>query len=128
MAASIAESVCRICLGKAVHPHYCSLFSKKSLGEDLPSRVSKISGIVVNHDDGYPARMCRSCLGKFYSLEKGLAEFREKALTSYKVYSRKRSSQCIQSPITSSALARSQPPAKRSRARCLFPDDTGEFT
>lgn len=114
-------AVCRVCLGKASHPHYTSLFSKLSLEKDLPRRVSKVSGISMCQENGYPTRVCRSCMETFYSLEKGLDKFREKAMNSYMAYSRKRPTESRQSPSTPST-ERSRLPAKRSRARCLFPD------
>lgn len=122
----MAASTCRICLGKAEHPHYCALFSKKSLEGDLPARISELSGVSIGPGDGYPERICRSCKSRFDSLEKGLDEFRQRAQTSYGVYSRKRSCESMQSP--NSVSVRCRPPTKRSRARCLFPDGSSELT
>ena len=66
-----------------MHPHYSSLFSRKSLEKDLPRRVSKLIGISMSKDDGLPERVCRGCMDKFYSLETSLNKFRERAMTSY---------------------------------------------
>ena len=119
----MAASVCRLCLGKAVHPHYCALFSSKSLEKDLPRRVGKLSGISMCKSNGYPERVCRGCMQKFYSLEDGLQKFRERAMTSYREYSRKRPTDSRQSPSTPTT-EQSRPPTKRSRARCLFPGNS----
>ena len=122
----MAASICRLCLGKAIHPHYTVLFTRRSLEKDLPSRISKLVGIPVCKGDGYPEGVCRSCMDKFNSLEKGLNQFRDKAVTSHRTYSsRKHPTESRQSPNTPTT-DRSHPPPKRSRARCLFPDD-GEF-
>ena len=115
-------AACRLCMGTAERPHYRSLFSKHSLEIDLPRRIAKLSGIQILQDDGYPGRLCRHCNDKFHSLEKNLEEFREKALESYRIYSRKRDSGSRQSPHTPT-VEHSRPPAKKSsRARCLFPE------
>lgn len=118
----MAAAICRLCLGEAEHPHYTSLFGRKSLEKDLPSRVSKLSGISMSKQSGYPERLCRGCMGKFHSLEENLDKFKERAMASYRVYSRKRPTESRQSPSTPTT-ERSRPPAKRTRARCLFPDD-----
>ena len=113
--------VCRICLGKAEHPHYCSIFSNGSLQKNIPGRLSKLLDITISQDDaGYPSRVCRGCMSRFYSLEKSLEELREKAMNSYREYRRKHSRQSPGTPTSR------RPPAKRSslnRARCLFPED-----
>ena len=115
----MASQCCRVCMGTAERPHYRSLFSKQSLEADLPRRLAKLCGIQIYQDDGYSGRLCRHCSDQFHSLEKNLDEFREKALESYRTYSRKRCSHS--SPRTPTAAHR--PPARKSsQARCLFPE------
>ena len=106
-----------------MHPHYSSLFSRKSLEKDLPRSVSKLIGISMSKDDGLPERVCRGCIDKFYSLETSLNTCRERAVTSYRAYSRKRP---IESPQSPSTPTTERPPAKRSRARCLFPGNCSD--
>ena len=120
-------SSCRLCLGKAERPHFTSLFSGNSLSQDLPGRVSRISGVPISQHDGYPDRLCRSCMSKFTSLEKAMAKFQEVAKASYSTLSRKRPKETSSDTGVSPHTARSRPPAKRSRSRCLFPDNTGKL-
>ena len=114
-------------MGIAERPYYRAIFSKHSLEVNLPARISKLCGIQISQDDGYPERLCRPCSDKFYVLEKNLGEFRERALESYRMYTRKRSTDIQQSPQTPT-VEHSRPSAKRSsRARCLFPESGYTF-
>ena len=61
-----------LCLQKA-DKHYTLLFSRKSLGNNLPERISQLLEICMSNEPGYHDRVCRGCSDKFISVEKHLA-------------------------------------------------------
>ena len=70
-------AVCRLCLQKA-DKHYTLLYSRNSLGKNLPERISQLLGISMSNEPGYPDRVCRGCCDKFISVEKHLAQLKER--------------------------------------------------
>ena len=63
-------------------------------------------------------------MDKFTSIEKAIARFQRVAKASYIVHFAESESR---KPGVSPHMARSHPHAKRSRPRCLFPNDTGKL-
>ena len=170
----VASLICLLCLGKAERPHYSPLFKETSLKKDLPRRISKLTGVPISQDNGYPSRVCRGCMDKFDSLERGLAKFQELVKTtvcpreclgvhrrlvsthivhkkwlkcvyytffwtpssswmeqtlvktSYSMLNRKRTKETSGNIGILPHTEKSRPPAKRSRGRCLSPDDTSK--
>ena len=128
----MTSPLCRLCLDKAEpqRPHYTALFSERSQANDLHGRLSKLCGVPVRQGDGYSNRVCRRCMDKFLSLERHeieLIEFRKLVHNSYSMLSRKRAKETNGVDGVSPNTEKSRPPAKRSRARCLFPSESGKF-
>ena len=123
----MTSPLCRLCLGKAERPHYTALFSERSLANDLHGRLSKLCEVPVSQGDGYSNRVCRRCMDKFLSLERELVKFRELVHNSYSMLTRKRTKETSGVDSVSPSTEKSRPPAKHSRARCLFPSEGGKF-
>ena len=49
-------AVCRLWLQK-IDKHYTLLYSRKSLGKNLPERISQLSDICTSNEPGYPDRV-----------------------------------------------------------------------
>ena len=62
--------------------HRVALFGKKASQERLASRISTLSDITLNDDDGFPNLICAKCKQRVESLENHteVAERREKSL------------------------------------------------
>ena len=62
--------------------HRVALFGKKASQERLASRISALSDITLNDDDGLPNLICAKCKRRVESLENHteLAEGHEKSL------------------------------------------------
>ena len=74
--------MCRIC-SSAVERSYCvSLFSSEMTQCNLASRMSKL--IPISHEDPVLHYACRSCKGKFISMETKLESLHTLAKSSYK--------------------------------------------
>uniref|UniRef100_A0A1B6DF48 Protein krueppel n=1 Tax=Clastoptera arizonana TaxID=38151 RepID=A0A1B6DF48_9HEMI len=72
------EEICRLCLSsKGI---MCSIFDLKQgqLFDNLPERITEITTLKVEENDGLPSQICHSCL---YNLEQ-LSEFRDNCLES----------------------------------------------
>ena len=122
----MALQICRLCLGKAERPHYTVIFSENSQSKNVPERLSSLSGVPISHGDGLPGRVCRTCMDKFSSLEKSLAKFQEMAKSSWQNLSRKRTKETSGNIGVSPHTERARPPAKRSRTRLLFSDNSSK--
>ena len=90
-------TVCRLCLQKA-DKHYTLLCSGKSLGKNLPERISQLLDISMSNELGYPDRVCRGFSDKSISVEKHLAQLKERNLSRYKTFNRKRAAKSLTNP------------------------------
>ena len=113
--------------GKGWTPTLYFPFSGNSLGKDLSGRVSRLTGVPISQDDGYPNRLYRGCMDKFTSIEKAIAKFQEVAKASYSTFCWKWVKETSSDTGVSPHTARSRPLAKCSRPRCLIPNDTGKL-
>ena len=125
-----STNVCRVCVGKAEHPHYTALFSKESLRVGLPGRMSDLLGVPVIQNDNCPQRVCRGCMRKFTSVESSIKSLQETAQASYRQLSdslstRKRAKETSGTIGVSPHTQRARPPSKRiARAPSrLFPQN-----
>ena len=75
----VVMAVCRLRLQKA-DKHYTLLYSRKSLGKNPPERISQLLDISMSNEPGYLDRVCRGCSDKFISVEKHLAQLKERAV------------------------------------------------
>ena len=106
--------VCRLCLQKA-DKHYTLLYSRKSLGKNVPERISQLLDISMSNEPGYLDRVCRGCSDMFISAEKHLAQLKEGAL---KLLTEREGNS-----LTSTTELQC-PHVKRNPCHCLFTDQS----
>ena len=77
--------LCRVCYTDSEYKHCTGLFTD-SKNRALTSRISELLQISIEEDDGLPTMICRSCLGKFTTIESKLGILRALAHSSCEAY------------------------------------------
>ena len=75
--------VCRLCCSSSSSTRCSALFSKEAIQRDLPGRLSNLLQLPVSDSDGLSSYLCRSCMGKFTTVESKLESFRSMAKAGY---------------------------------------------
>ena len=90
--------------------HYTPVQQEKC----LPGRMSQLLDISMSNEQVILI-VCRGCSDKFISVEKHLAQLKERALSSYKTFNRKRAANSV-TPTTEQQC----PPGKRNPPMFLY--------
>ena len=115
-----ALHLCRLCHGHKEYRNCSGVFNDKN--QSLSHRISDLEES-IEEGDGLPTMICRSCVGKFLTIESKLESLKALAQSSYEAYVRSNiscNSECTRkhvgvSPITSHV----QPLAKQfQRSTC----------
>ena len=75
--------VCHLCCSSSSSTRCSALFSKEAIQRDLPGRLSNLLQLPVSDSDGLSSYLCRSCMGKFTTVESKLESFRSMAKAGY---------------------------------------------
>ena len=135
---SMVTRICRLCLSEVRRNHCTALFSKESLKDDLPARLSGLLLVDLSQDDQLSPYICRKCKSNFQSLESKLKAFRliarvsqERVLSASTAGSPQqvsRSPMCLKRVKDTSGIgvsphtAQARPQSKRPASRRLFSD------
>ena len=127
---------CRICSSVVGRFHCTALFSEDSVKCNLVSRMTKLLEVPIYQGDKLSNYICRSCKGRFITLENKVDSMQSLAKSSYQAYyppdqqhspeiSRKRTKNTGGDGVSPSTL-KARPALKLGvgRSKTLFPCDS----
>ena len=127
-----AMAKCRLCSSVVERSHCIALYSADSVKCNLASRMTKLLEVPISQEDKLSNLVCRSCKGRFLTVESKLDSLRTIAKSSYQVYyppveqpsSRKRAKDTSGDSASPNTM-KARPASKRGvgRSKTLFPHD-----